>query len=89
MMLSDHDPLPAFARLFAQSGAAAAAWSGMWYGLAIGAMDVTRIGGGSPPIGEAAGEAVELPHAAKIAAPAASRQRTANGAAGRKRGSRK
>jgi hypothetical protein len=28
-----------FARLFAQSGTAAAAWSGMWYGLAIGAMD--------------------------------------------------
>ncbi|HEX3215998.1 MAG TPA: hypothetical protein VHR67_03980 [Aestuariivirgaceae bacterium] len=28
-----------FARLFAQTGTAAAAWSGMWYGLAIGAVD--------------------------------------------------
>jgi hypothetical protein len=40
MTLGFESPLPLiFARLFAQSGTAAAAWSGMWYGLAIGAMN--------------------------------------------------
>ena len=40
MTLGFESPLPfIFARLFAQSGTAAAAWSGMWYGLAIGAMN--------------------------------------------------
>ena len=37
-----------FARLFAQSGTAAAAWSGMWYGLAIGAMDAATRGTARP-----------------------------------------
>ena len=40
MTLGFESSLPLiFARLFAQSGTAAAAWSGMWYGLAIGAMN--------------------------------------------------
>jgi hypothetical protein len=40
MTLGFESPLPLiFARLFAQSGTAAAAWSGMWYGLAVGAMN--------------------------------------------------
>jgi hypothetical protein len=37
-----------FARLLAQSGTAAAAWSGMWYGLAMGAMDVATRGVSQP-----------------------------------------
>jgi hypothetical protein len=37
-----------FARLLAQSGTAAAAWSGMWYGLAVGAMDAATRGVSQP-----------------------------------------
>jgi hypothetical protein len=40
MNLGFESPLPRIlAHFYAQSGAAAAAWSGMWYGLAIGVMN--------------------------------------------------
>jgi hypothetical protein len=40
MNLGFGNPLPLiFARMVIQSGTAAAAWSGMWYGLAMGAMN--------------------------------------------------
>ena len=40
MNLGFGNPLPLIlARMVTQSGTAAAAWSGMWYGLAMGAID--------------------------------------------------
>ncbi|MET0481554.1 MAG: hypothetical protein ABWZ27_01410 [Aestuariivirgaceae bacterium] len=49
MNLGFENPLPLiFARMVAQSGTAAAAWSGMWYGLAMGAMGAATGNAGRP-----------------------------------------
>jgi hypothetical protein len=62
MTLGFESPLPLiFARLFIQSGTAAAAWSGMWYGFAMGAMDAATRG--------AAHTAAEPPRVEDVAAP--------------------
>ena len=61
MTLGFESPLNlVLARLFAHSGAAAAAWSGMWYGLAIGAMDAATRSTAQP--------AAEVPEADAVAA---------------------
>jgi len=68
MNLGFGNPLPLiFARMVTQSGTAAAAWSGMWYGLAMGAMGAaTRNAGGPAGADEREPEA----KAAEPAAPA-------------------
>src|SRR5262245_16660057 len=49
MNLGFGNPLPLiFARMVTQSGTAAAAWSGMWYGLAMGAMGAATGNAGRP-----------------------------------------
>jgi hypothetical protein len=68
-----------FARLFAQTGTAAAAWSGMWYGLAIGAMDAATRGTARPAAQPPeADEAAAVPPVALVrsARPAARRGAT-------------
>jgi hypothetical protein len=69
-----------FARLFAQSGTAAAAWSGMWYGLAMGAMDAATRGVSQPAAAQPpeADEAAAVPPVALVrsARPAARRGAT-------------
>jgi hypothetical protein len=67
-----------FARLFAQSGTAAAAWSGMWYGLAIGAMDAATRGARPAAQPPEADEAAAVPPVALVrsARPAARRGAT-------------
>jgi hypothetical protein len=52
MNLGFGNPLPLiFARMVAQSGTAAAAWSGMWYGFAMGAMGAATGHSGEPDDG--------------------------------------
>ena len=49
MNLGFGNPLPLIiARMVTQSGTAAAAWSGMWYGLAMGAMDAATRNAAQP-----------------------------------------
>jgi hypothetical protein len=55
-----------FARLFAESGTAAAAWSGMWYGLAIGAIDAAARSTAQLPAAPGADEAAAVPPVALV-----------------------
>jgi hypothetical protein len=67
-------PLPLiFARMVTQSGTAAAAWSGMWYGLAMGAMDAATRNAVEPADEQAAAPATGKPAASiTLARPARS-----------------
>ena len=81
MNLGFGNPLPLIlARMVAQSGTAAAAWSGMWYGLAMGAMNAATRNTGQP-----ADEPAPEPEMAKPAPPIALARSSAK-ATGRKSG---
>ena len=65
MNLGFGNPLPLiFARMVTQSGTAAAAWSGMWCGLAMGAIDAATRNAGQPADRQEPELAVPVPPAA-------------------------